>query len=77
MGLKMEYIGADGRKCGSTAEMLSADLEKILDDCAAAIERAVTSTRCPIHNQNATVAVQRSGRPPQLDDRRLLRSTLH
>jgi hypothetical protein len=61
MGLEIEYTGEDGRKYDSLEEMLAADVEKILTDQVAAIERAVTSTRCSVHDQKATVSVSRTG----------------
>jgi hypothetical protein len=61
MSLEIEYTGDDGRKYNSLEEMLAADVEKILSDQAAAIERAVTSTHCPVHDQNARVSVSRTG----------------
>jgi hypothetical protein len=61
VGLEIEFTGDDGRKYNSLEEMLAADVEKILADNESAIERAVTSTRCPTHNKTASVTFSRTG----------------
>ena len=60
MSLKIEYNDDDGRKYNSIAEMLAAEVEKALGDNESAIERAVTSTCCSIHNQAASVTFSRT-----------------
>jgi hypothetical protein len=60
MGLKIEYRDMHGRKHGSLADLVETESEKLVDEAAKNVERAIRGQRCAVHGQSATVSISKS-----------------
>lgn len=61
MSLSIEYRDSAGRKHNSLAEMLKADVGRLVDETVKDVERAVLAQGCPVRGQRATVSISKSG----------------